>query len=325
MKIGIIGCGAYAISLASILENNIKNILMWTKIENEYNELIHNHTNLRVLNYQLNNKIRFTMDLNELTNYSDLIIIAIPAKYVKDTINQLQKYYLNQEILIATKGMINDDLLLIDEYIKLKLNTNKISCISGPSFANDIIKKMPIGLTLASENNNSLNILNNIFSNIKYISIENLNDITTIELSGILKNIIAIAAGILNGMNINPSTKTKFLCDMVYEIQNIISNFNGNKKNFYTYAGIGDYLLTTTNIESRNYTFGTLIGENKDTDNYIKINTIEGIENLHGMYFLLKKKGINSEIINILYEIIYNNKDKVLLIDYLSKKRKLSS
>lgn len=320
MKIGIIGTGAYAIALSSILENKNVDILMWTKLENEYQELKDNHTNLKVLEYKLNKKVNFTMSLEELSNNSKILILAIPAKFVKSTIQELKKFYNNQEIIIATKGMIEEDNLLINELINKTLNTDKVTCISGPSFAIDIIKKESIGLTLASNNINSLNIIKEIFNNINYITIDETTDIIGTELCGIIKNIMAIGAGILKGMNINESTIAKFLKDSIMEIQYIIEHLNGNKETFLTYAGFGDFILTTTNTKSRNYTFGKLIGENKDYKSYMKNTTVEGLENLNGIKNLLNIKKIDSKIINILYEIIYLNKDKNILINYLNNK-----
>ena len=320
MKIGIIGCGAYAIALASILENKNVDITMWTKLESEYKELSDNNTNLKAIDYKLNNKIKFTMSLEELLQETNTLIFAIPAKFIESTAKELQPYYNNQEILIATKGLVENEYCFINKYLESFLNTDKITCISGPSFASDVIKKYPIGLTISSNNTNSLDYFKKLFSNINYLTIQVTNDIIGVELCGILKNIIAIGAGILNGMNINNSTIIKFLIDTSKEIQLIIELFKGDKNTFYTYAGIGDFILTTTNNKSRNYTFGSLIGEDKDYKSYIEETTIEGLENLDRMYNFLKNNNFNSNIITLLYDIIYLSKDKSLILKYLENK-----
>ena len=320
MKIGIVGTGAYAIALASLLENTSHSITMWTKLENEYKELISNHTNLKVLDYKLNNKIKFTMSLEDLMK-NDIIIVAIPAKFLKDTLDELKLYYKNQEILIATKGMIQNPISLLDEYFKKNLNTDKISFIAGPSFAHDVIKKHPIGLTLASDNLNSLNYFKNLFNGISYLTIDVTNDIKGIQICSILKNIIAIGSGILAGMDINNSTRIKYLIDCKDEIINLIKKLNGNSNTFMTYAGLGDYFLTTMSNNSRNYTFGYLIGKNENFHEYILNNTIEGLDNLTILYEYLKNKKITSNIINILYEIIFLNKDKLIILKYLENKK----
>ena len=321
MKIGIIGTGAYAISLASILENKDIHIKMWTKLENEFNELTTKHTNSSIINYELSDKVSFTMDIKELILESDALILAIPAKFVKDTVKEMKGYVKNQHILIATKGCEVNSNMLLHDYLKKELKTNKMACISGPSFAVDVIKKEPIGLTLASKNKTTISYFYELFSDISYLSIETINDIIGCELCGILKNIMAIFTGILDGMKVTHSTNAKFLVEASLEIQKIIKIFGGNNKTFYTYAGFGDFILTCTSINSRNYTFGKLIGENKDFKTYQKNTTIEGLENLDTIKDLLQEKRINSRIIDLLYEIVYLSKPKELILEYLKHEK----
>ena len=320
MKLGIIGTGAYAIALTSLLEEKNFSTIMWTKLENEYNELTNNHTNLSIIDYKLKSNISFTMNLEELSDKSRAIIIAIPAKFLKETIKEIKPFYHNQPILIATKGMIKENNLLIHEYLQKELNTNNIACISGPSFAKDIILKQPIGLTIGSNDLNTLNYFYNIFSNISNLSVEKVNDIISIELFGIFKNIIAIGSGILNGMNINPSTITKFLYDASLDIKDIIKKLDKDINTFYTYAGFGDYLLTTTSNESRNYTFGYLIGKNENYDDYKNKTTIEGLDNLDTIINYLNSKNIKFNLLNLLNYIINKKQNKEELINYLKNK-----
>lgn len=316
MNIGIIGTGAYAIALASVLENKDLNITMWTKLEDEYKELSVNHTNLRVIDYKLSDKINFTTDIKEIAK-CDILILAVPTKFVESVIDSLKEYYNNQAILIATKGVLVNSNMLIHEYLTKKLNTNNLACISGPSFAKDIVKKDPFGLTIASTNKDTLELFKEIFSNISYLSIETISDITGCELCGVLKNIMAIASGILGGSLKTNSTSCKFLVDASFEIQKIIQEFKGDKFTFYTYAGLGDLILTCSSTNSRNYTFGYLIGSKSDYNDYKENNTVEGLENLKAIYEMLKLRNINSTIINILYDIIILNKSLDLIENYL--------
>jgi len=319
MKIGIIGTGAYAIALSSLLENKNYDITMWTKLESEYNELVTNKTNLNVIDYKVDSNIKFTMDMEELAKDKELIIIAVPAKFVKSTVMEFKEYYRNSHILIATKGIVEENKSLIDEFLEQELKTDKIACITGPSFAKEIVKKEPIGLTLASKNKESLNVFYNLFKEVDYLTLECTFDIIGCELCGMFKNIFAIISGILNGMKVTNSTNAKFLTDASLEIQKIIEAFGGNKDTFNTYAGIGDFILTCTSLESRNYTLGRLIGENKDFETYKKNTTIEGLENLDTIYVILKEMNIESKMIDILYEILYMNKSKESILAYLKK------
>ena len=314
MKIGIIGTGAYAIAIASILEKKELEILMWTKIESEYQELITNHQNSKVIDYKLNNKVKYTKDLKEITQDTNIIILALPTLYVKETLEILKPYWQDQILLIATKGMLEDTL--IHEYIKNELQIKKIVCMSGPTFAKDIIKEKSIGFTIASQELANIQEIQSLFKNISYIKTDTTRDIIGVELCGILKNIVAIASGILYGMNLSPSTISRFLVDISTEMQNIIEKLNGQRETFLTYAGLGDFFLTNTNKESRNFTFGKLIGENQNTELYKQNTTLEGYENLKHFYFFLKKKNIDSSIIDILYKIVYESKPNELLLEY---------
>lgn len=319
MNIGIIGTGAYAIALASILENKNLNITMWTKMEHEYKELIEKHTNTKCLNYKLDNNIKFTLDLDELVKDKDYIILALPAPFVNQTIKSLKEKITNQRILIATKGIEPDNNLLIHDYLEQTLNTNKIACISGPSFAKDIIKKEALGLTLASLNHDTLNSFSELFKDIPYLKVELIDDIIGCELCGTIKNIMAIFAGILEGINANSSTRAKFIVEASYDIQNTIELLGGKKETFYSYAGLGDLILTATSVESRNYTFGKLIGENKDFKTYQKNTTVEGIDSLKNIKKMLDKKNLNSKIVDILYKVIFENESKDIILTFLKK------
>ena len=320
MKIGIIGTGAYAIALSSLLENKNYDITMWTKLENEYKELTENHTNLKIIDYKINDKIKFTMDMSDFFD-KDIIILAIPAKFIKNTILEFKSYYKNQHILIATKGIEEESKSLIHDFLEKELNTNKIGCISGPSFASDVIKKDLIGLTIASKNMESLNIFKDLFDNISYLDIDITNDIVGCELCGILKNIMAIISGILEGLAVSNSANAKFLTDASLEMQKIISKFEGDANTFNRYAGFGDFILTCTSRESRNHTFGFLIGKGKDFHAYKQNTTIEGLDNLNTIYEIFKVKDIKSDLIDILYEIVYLSKPKELILEYLKNNK----
>lgn len=321
MNIGIIGTGAYAIDLSSILENKNINITMWTILDKEYKDLTTNHTNLNVIDYKLHKRIKFTTDIKKLVLENDLFILAVPAKFVKSTVDLFEEYYTEQDILIATKGVEANSKLLIHDYLNKELKTDKIAYISGPSFAKDIVKREPLGLTLASKNESTLNIFKELFSGINYLTIEPIIDISGCELYGVLENIMAIVSGILGGMNETDSTCSKFLVDANLEIQKIIKRFDGLETIFYTYAGLGDLILTCSSKNSRNYAFGFLIGSNGDFETYKKNTTVEGIENLYTIYEMLKEKNIKSEIIDILHEIVYFGKLKELIIIYLKNNK----
>lgn len=320
MKIGIIGTGAYAIALASLFNHNSKNIIMWTKIESEYIDLVNNHNNKQILDYELPNNIKYTMDIKEALMDKDLIVLAVPVTFIRNTIMDIKEYITNQPILIATKGIDPNTNEFINKILESNLNNPKIACISGPSFAKDIIKKESIGLTIASNDQDTLKLISNSLSNISYLEIELISDIIGTEICGSIKNVMAIISGILEGIGVNSSTKAKWLVDASKNIKILIEALGGNINTFNTYAGLGDLILTCTSYDSRNFTYGRLIGENKTTneiEDYKNKTTIEGLVTLESIYKIIHDKKINMPIIDLLYKIVNYQTGKEEILTYL--------
>ena len=206
---------------------------------------------------------------------------------------------------------------MIQKYIK----TNKICVISGGTFAVDMIKKVPIGLSIASTNKATIKIMKKTLQN-EYLKLVPTKDVFGVEMYGAIKNVIAIAGGIIDGMGYPESTKCMFITKSLNDIVNLIYEMGGNKKTILTYAGIGDLLLTCNSVKSRNYSFGKMIGNKTDKkiiDEYQKTTTIEGLYTLKSIYDLIHHKNIKMPIIDIIYGIIYENKEIILLENYLKK------
>lgn len=321
MNVTILGTGAFGIALSSMFLENNCNITMWTKLENEKEMLEKERCNKRVLpDYKISDKIIFTTDLEVAVKNANVIVIAIPVKFVTDTILELRRYYKkNQHICIASKGIEQGSCLFVSTIIKNNIKTNKVCVISGGTFAVDMIKKVPLGLSLAAKNKNTINIMKKLLQN-QYLKLTPTNDILGVEMYGAIKNVIAIAVGIIDGMGFPESTKCMFITKALNDIINLIYSIGGNKKTILTYAGIGDLLLTCNSIKSRNYSFGKMIGEkadNKIINQYKENTTIEGLYTLKSIYDLIRVKKIEMPIIAIIYDIVYNEKDIKLLEIYL--------
>lgn len=323
MKVTILGAGAYGLALATMVNENNHNITIWTKIDSELNELKEKHTNSRVLpDFILPNNFKYTNDLQKAVKDTDLIIIAVPAGFVDNVSKELNKYYNNQPICIASKGIEQDTCLFVDDVVKKYIKTDKIAVISGPSFAVDIIKKVPIGLSLATENKETENAIIKALQN-KYLKLRVTDDIVGIEVCGSVKNIIAIAAGMIDGMELPESTQAMFITEALHDMKEIIKALDGNKNTILSFAGFGDLLLTATSIKSRNFRFGKMIGEkmpNEIIEQFKATTTIEGLYTLKSIYKLLNNKKVNIPIINLIYDIIFNDKNPEELKDFLIKK-----
>lgn len=318
MKVGILGAGVYAIALADIITSNNHKVTLWTKFEDELNYLTENRGNKSLEKYIIPKEVNFTTNLKEVMN-NDLIIFAVPGDFINETALAIKDLVNSQHFCIASKGVYNDKTLC--EAVKEIIDTNKIGVISGPTFAIDIIKKVPIGFSLATINEITKQIIVKALKNDR-VAIDLKDDIIGISICGSLKNIIAIANGILSGLSLPISTQSLLITKAIYEIQTIIKYFNGNEDTIVSLAGIGDLILTCTSEKSRNYTLGYMFGskdKKEDIEYYMKNTTIEGIAALNQIKELISSEIINIPIISCIYNIIYNNEEIESLLQIIAK------
>lgn len=321
MKIAILGSGVYGLALSRMfLENNCK-ITMWTKVKEEYEMLSQKRSNVKGLpDYRLDESIDITMNMQKAMENADIIVLAVSVNYALSTIEEMKAFYHhNQCICIAGKGIDRLNLMFPSEMIKQKLNTKKIAIISGGTFAIDMAKCEPMAITLASKDNDCIQKISKCLSN-KYLTVETSHDILGVEMCGAIKNVFAIASGMINKMGFTESTKSMFITKVINDTGKLISHLGGSKETLLTYAGIGDLIMTTSSLKSRNYTFGELLGSKvsiEEINNYINNNTIEGLYTLKSIYTLLKNNKYKMKIIDIMYDIIYNNADINIINNYL--------
>ena len=321
MKVTILGSGAYGCALATVLNNNKNEVLLWTPFEEEAENLKKTKMTKVLPNIKLPEELKFTTDMEKIKN-SDLIIMAVPTAFLNSTSKKLKKYYSNEPICIATKGIEQGSCRFVYDIIKENLKTDKLAVISGPTFAIDLIHKSPVGLTLASQDKDTIDIVTKAFSN-NYFKLRKTNDIIGTEICGAIKNVIAIASGIIAGMDMTESTKAMFITESLHDIKSLIKGLGSDGDTVLTYAGFGDLLLTATSEKSRNYSLGYMIGKGaskEEINNYIKNNTVEGLYTLKAIGDLVKGKDVDMPIINLIEEIIYEGKKPKELINFLIKK-----
>lgn len=324
MKITILGTGAYGISLALMFNKNTDNITMWTKFIDELEMLDKKRENKKVLpNIKLPHNIKFTNNMKEASEAADIIVIAIPAAFCDDVFAELRHYIKEyQHICIATKGIEQDSCLFITDVLNKYIKTKNTAVISGPSFAVDIASNVPIGLTLATKNRQTENILKEYLQN-DVLKLRTTDDVIGAEICGSIKNVIAIAAGILDGLNMPESTQAMFITESLHDIKELIKALGGDGKTILSFAGFGDLLLTCTSTKSRNFRFGVLIGQGKsqkEIQNFIDNTTVEGLYTLKSIYKLIHNKRVNIPIIDLIYDIIFNNADPNELKTFLIEK-----
>ncbi|MBQ9181547.1 MAG: NAD(P)H-dependent glycerol-3-phosphate dehydrogenase [Bacilli bacterium] len=323
MKITILGAGAYALALSSNIKNEHK-IVLWTKFIEEKDLILNTGGNDKVLpGYKVGKNVSITTNMEEAVKDSNLIIVAVPAPVVDDVTKELKKYLKrNQHICIASKGIDEQTYLFVYDIFTRIIKTRNVSVISGPSFAIDMCNHNPIGLTLATRSKKTKEIVLDAFDN-SSLKIRTTRDVIGVEICGSIKNVLAIGAGILNGMGYSESTQAMFITESLHDIKGLIRALGGNPKTILSYAGFGDLMLTATSSKSRNYKFGVMLGKRTDKNKlneYINSTTVEGINTLNSIYKLLKKKKVDMKIIDLLHDIIYKNKDIDYLVNFLINK-----
>ena len=317
MKIGILGCGAYGLALSSVLDKS-NDVVMWTKFEEEMNNLKETRSNDKVLpGYKLDSNIDITTDLASCLNNSDLLIIVIPILFFEETIISMKPYIKDQNILIATKGITTDGLMA-HEVVKKYLDTEKVGILSGPTFAIDLVSKNIAGFSIATKSSETKEVVDKAFIK-DNLRIEYITDLVGTEICGSIKNVLAISAGILSGLKSNESGQAMVITGMINEIKNILVGLKADPYTILSLAGIGDIFLTCTSTKSRNFSLGKLIGEgksNEEIDNYMENTTVEGVYTLKAMKNLLDNNGLVSKDIDIIYNIVFSNRDPKDLLSY---------
>ena len=323
MKIGLFGCGAYGMALSSILIANDHEVEMWTKFQEEKERLETTRKNEKLLpGYTLSDKIKITTSVKDCIKDKDLLIIAIPAAFIDSLALEMQPYIKDNHILIATKGIEQGTGLFINEILEKYLDTKNIAAISGPTFAVDLITKMPAGLSVASKNDETIELAIKALQN-KYIKLRPTHDIIGVETCGAIKNVIALSSGMLAGLGANDSSTAMLLTEAIHDMKEMIDAFNGDKKTVLSFAGFGDLLLTCTSTKSRNYSFGKLLGEKRpkaEIEEYLKNTTVEGFYTLESIYKLLKAKKVSIPIIDLIYDIAVEGKNPEELLTFLVEK-----
>ena len=325
MNISILGTGAYGLALALMFHKNKNKIKMWTKFEDEKNRILSEHENKTVLpGVKIPKNIVISNDMEDVVTDADLIVIAVPAAFVDDVSFELGKYYRDdQYVLLASKGIERNTCSFVGDIFKRHIVTRKYAVISGPSFAVDIVTNCPIGLTLASDNRKTREIIRSALES-DSIKIRETRDIIGVEICGSIKNVIAIAAGMLDGMGYPESTQAMFIVESLNDMTELISKLGGDRRTILTYAGFGDLLLTATSKKSRNFTYGYMLGSKvskEEIDNYVANTTIEGLYTIQSIYKLLNNKSVKIPIINLIYDIIEGEESVDALPKFLISKK----
>ena len=305
MQVTILGTGAFGLALGNLLHEKSKaDIIFWTAFEEEYLEITNNNSYDRVLTgIELASNLDVTMDLSVALTASDLIIVAVPCNHVREVLTRIEDYLNdNSRVILVSKGLEkNTDLLMTEIYEELGLK-GQVSYLAGPTFAKELIINSKAGLTLATKDEKTKELMLKLFKDTN-VEIEVIDDYIGLELYGVIKNVLAILMGSINSKYRGDSTTAYYLTKIYNFAKDLVTKLGGKENTSTCYGALGDILLTCNSKTSRNYSYGVLLYTNKnEADVYKKHYTVEGSIAINSLTKLLKKNNQTSEFLEKLTE-----------------------
>ena len=312
MKIGILGAGTWGIALATLLSSNEHDVTVWSALPEEIDELSKNGTHKNLPQIKLPRSLKYTKDITCLAEGKELILIVVPSSFMRSTIHLLAPYIENESILVtASKGIERNTLMTMTEVIEDELSILRpelkysLAALSGPTHAEEVAIGMPTSIVSACENEIISSKIAQIFANSNMRVYTN-NDVRGVEICGAMKNIIALAAGINNGMGFGDNSKAMLMTRGIAEITRLGLAMGCERRTFNGLAGIGDLIVTCTSRHSRNNRCGELIGQGKSYDEASREigMVVEGYHALEAAMELSKKHSVELPITEAVYKII---------------------
>lgn len=329
MKIGVIGAGSWGTTLAKLLAEKGYNTTLWVYERDLCEELKSTRTNSVYLpDVLLPENLRYTNDIEEAVKNKDILVSVTPSHVVRNVISSAVPYIKKDAIVVtASKGIENDTLMTMSQVLEEVIPPEtgaQVVALSGPSFARDVARALPTAVTIASVNIEVCKLIQNVFST-SYFRTYTHNDIIGVELGGALKNVIAISAGVSDGLGFGSSTRAALITRGLAEITRLGAKLGAQPTTFMGLSGIGDLVLTCTGDLSRNRTVGLRLGRGEKLNNILSSMRMvaEGVKTAKSAYTLSKKTGIEMPITEETYKILYENKDaKEAVISLMSRELK---
>ncbi|MBT5855547.1 NAD(P)H-dependent glycerol-3-phosphate dehydrogenase [bacterium] len=324
-SIAVIGGGGWGSTIAKILGENGHQVRIWCHKAPSALQINRNHTTRRLPGVMLPESVTATHILKAAMQSVDAVVIALSSSQfehipaIKSTIPS------GAPILLLTKGLAPDDkTLLISDYLRDQLPGHSIAHLSGPNIAKEIADKKPSATVVASEDEAVADMFQALLSN-DYFRVYRSQDCRGVELGGVLKNCIAIAAGISDGLNLGSNAKSTLITRGIREIIQVGCAMNGKEETFYGLSGLGDLMATCFSPHSRNWQFGNTLAKNIEVKTIIDNlkSVTEGLKTTRIVTLLAKENGWDLPIMNGVYRVIYENvHPSVVIQEWMSRELK---
>ncbi len=328
-NIGVIGAGSWGIALSVLLSNNGHDVKVWSIIEDEIKMLQENHEHKDKLpGVILSEKITYTTDLKDAVDGKDLLVMAVPSPFVRKTAASLKPLVSDGQIIVnVAKGIEETTLMTLSQIIEEEVPQAEVTVLSGPSHAEEVGRGIPTTIVVGAKDKKTAEYIQNIFmSEVFRVYIS--PDVLGIELGAALKNVVALAAGIADGLGYGDNTKAALITRGITEIARLGMAMGGKFETFCGLSGIGDLIVTCASMHSRNRRAGMLIGQGKTMDEAmaeVKM-VVEGVYSAKAALGLAKKYEVQIPIIEQVNLVLFENKAaSEAMLDLMTRDKKSES
>ncbi|MGN0515251.1 MAG: NAD(P)H-dependent glycerol-3-phosphate dehydrogenase [Lachnospiraceae bacterium] len=328
-KISVLGAGSWGTALALLLNNNGHDVTIWSILPQEIEQLKVAHENTRCLpGVKIPESITLTADASLATSDKDVLVMAVASPYVRKTAHHLKDYIKDGQIIVnVAKGIEEETLMTLTAVIEEEIPCANVTVLSGPSHAEEVGRGLPTTCVVGAKDRETAEYLQNIFMS-EVFRVYTSPDIIGIELGGALKNVIALAAGIADGIGYGDNTKAALITRGMYEIAKLGIAMGGKLETFTGLTGIGDLIVTCASMHSRNRRAGILIGQGKSYEEAMKeVNmVVEGVYAAKAAKKLSEKYNVDLPIVNEVNKILFEgSKPEEAVKELMLRDKKLES
>lgn len=327
MKVCVIGAGSWGTAMAVHLAGLKKDVTVWNKFEDEIIKIREAGENKKYLpGIKLPETVRFTADMKEAVSGAQMIVFALPSPLVRTVSKELGNYVLKGQILVnLSKGLENGSLKRLSEVVSEEIPGVRTVIMSGPSHAEEVSRALPTTNVVASEDAEAALYVQNSVMNENF-RLYTSEDVTGVELGGALKNVIALCAGISDGLGYGDNTKAALMTRGLEEIKRLGVAMGAQAGTFLGLSGMGDLIVTCTSMHSRNRRAGILLGKGNKLNNVLEEvgMVVEGVNTAGAALELSRKYGVSMPIVAEANKILFEGKDPRIAVNDLMTRDKKS-
>ena len=327
-KVSVIGAGSWGTAIAFILAENGHDCLLWARRENQSLEISNENTNNSYLpGIRLPKALNATSNLEVAVGHGEILIIAVPTKAIRSVCMEINTMITTPKLIVhVSKGIEPDSLKRISEMITEELTPSKMKAIvalSGPSHAEEVVLRHPTTVTAASNDIEAANEVQDIFMN-NYFRVYTNNDLVGVEIGAALKNVIALAAGISDGLGYGDNAKAALITRGLAEISRLGVKMGAHPLTFSGLTGLGDLIVTCTSVHSRNWKAGNMLGKGSSLEDVVSGMgmVIEGVRTAKAAHQLAAKYNVTMPLTEALYSVLFEGIPPKIAVDQLMNRMK---